>query len=107
MNIKLYLDKEPLLTCDEKGDRISDLEFGQLLFRRMRTAASCEFFHRIISANPEYVMPTPESHLSLSAVEKAILIKWIRERAAYQPHWAFASLKIPCMYTISTPLYCI
>ncbi len=51
--------------------------------------ADSEFFHRIISADPEYVMPTPESHLSLSANEKAILIKWIREGAVYQPHWAF------------------
>ncbi|KQS26815.1 DUF1553 domain-containing protein [Dyadobacter sp. Leaf189] len=51
--------------------------------------ADSEFFHRIISADPEYVMPTPESHLSLSANEKAVLIKWIRDGAVYQPHWAF------------------
>ncbi|KAA0992896.1 DUF1553 domain-containing protein [Dyadobacter aurulentus] len=48
-----------------------------------------EFFHRIISPDPEYVMPTPESHLSLSAEEKAVLIRWIDEGAEYKPHWAF------------------
>jgi hypothetical protein len=48
-----------------------------------------EFFHRIVSADPEYMMPTPESHLSLSAREKAILIKWIEDGAEYKPHWAF------------------
>jgi len=48
-----------------------------------------EFFHRIMSADPDYMMPTRESHLSLSAKEKAILIKWIKEGAEYKPHWAF------------------
>ena len=51
--------------------------------------AKSEMFHRIISADPEYKMPTPKSHLDLSAKEKAYLIKWIEEGAVYQPHWAF------------------
>jgi hypothetical protein len=51
--------------------------------------AKSEVFHRIISADPEYKMPTPQSHLDLSAKEKAYLIKWIEEGAVYQPHWAF------------------
>ena len=48
-----------------------------------------ELFHRIISEDPEYKMPTPKSHLSLTANEKATLIKWIENGAVYQPHWAF------------------
>jgi len=48
-----------------------------------------EVYQRIMSNDPEYVMPTPKSHLSLSAKEKAILIKWIEDGAVYQPHWAF------------------
>lgn len=48
-----------------------------------------EFFHRIVSADPEYIMPVPASHLELSAKEKAILIKWIEDGAVYKPHWAF------------------
>jgi len=48
--------------------------------------AKSEMFHRIISADPEYKMPTPKSHLALSAKEKAYLIKWIEEGAVYQPH---------------------
>lgn len=51
--------------------------------------ADSEFFHRIVSQDPDYMMPTPESHLSLSAKEKAILIKWITDGAEYKPHWAF------------------
>lgn len=48
-----------------------------------------EVFHRIISTDPSYLMPTPKSHLTLSAHEKAVLIKWIEDGAVYQPHWAF------------------
>jgi len=44
---------------------------------------------RILSQDQEMVMPTPESHLSLTVKEKAILIKWIEEGAEYQPHWSF------------------
>ena len=48
-----------------------------------------EVFHRIMSADPEYVMPSINSHLTLSAKEKAILIKWMEQGAEYKPHWAF------------------
>ncbi len=51
--------------------------------------AGSEFFHRIMSDDPDYMMPTKESHLNLTAKEKAILIKWIEDGAEYKPHWAF------------------
>jgi len=57
--------------------------------------ADSEFFHRIVSSDPDYVMPTPESHLSLSAREKAILIRWIEQGAEYKPHWAFVKPEKP------------
>ncbi len=46
-------------------------------------------YHRIISKDPATMMPPPESHLSLSAKEKAILVKWMEQGATYKPHWAF------------------
>lgn len=46
-------------------------------------------YHRIISEEPDQQMPPPESNLSLSAQEKAILIRWIEQGAVYQPHWAY------------------
>lgn len=54
-----------------------------------------ELAHRILSSDPEIVMPTKESHLSLNAREKAILIKWIEEGAEYKPHWAFTVVRRP------------
>lgn len=48
-----------------------------------------ELFHRIISEEADYKMPSLESNLALSAKEKAILIKWIEDGAEYKEHWAF------------------
>ena len=50
-----------------------------------------ELYFRIISKDSSYLMPDPKSHLSLSAREKAILIKWIEMGAVYKPHWAFVA----------------
>ncbi len=58
-------------------------------------SAKSELVHRILSTDPEFLMPTPESHLSLSAREKAILVKWVEEGAEYKPHWAFATVEKP------------
>jgi len=44
---------------------------------------------RILSDNPDEVMPPPKSNLTLSTEEKAMLIKWIQQKAEYKPHWAF------------------
>lgn len=54
-----------------------------------------EVFHRILSSDPDYVMPTPNSHLSLTAQEKAVLVKWIEDGAEYKPHWAFVAPEKP------------
>lgn len=54
-----------------------------------------EVFHRILSTDPDYLMPEPESHLSLSSKEKATLIKWIEDGAEYKPHWAFVKPVLP------------
>ncbi len=60
-----------------------------------------EVFHRIISGDPSYIMPEPESHLTLSAYEKAVLIKWMKEGAEYKPHWAFIKPEKPKVPQVS------
>jgi len=48
-----------------------------------------QVIQRILSDDPELVMPPSESNLVLDPSEKAILIKWIEQNAVYKPHWAF------------------
>lgn len=52
-----------------------------------------EVFHRIMSNDPNYTMPEPSSHLTLSNYEKAVLTKWIETGAVYEEHWAFIKPK--------------
>ncbi len=48
---------------------------------------------RLFSTDPEAIMPPPELHRPLSPAEKDILVRWIKQGAAYEPHWAFVSPK--------------
>ena len=50
-----------------------------------------EFHYRIRSDDPEEIMPPPESHATLTAKEKDLLEKWIKEGAKYDKHWAFVA----------------
>jgi hypothetical protein len=60
-----------------------------------RRPGSSELVHRILSQDPELVMPSPDSHLSLTAKEKATLIRWIQQGAEFKPHWAFTKIEKP------------
>ena len=48
-----------------------------------------ELIHRIFSEDEEYLMPPPESELSLSDTEKELLKRWIEQGAEWKQHWAF------------------
>jgi len=50
---------------------------------------------RILSEDPEFMMPPPDSHLSLTAQEKATLLKWVEQGAQWKAHWAFVPPKRP------------
>jgi len=51
--------------------------------------AGSELWNRILSDDPEVVMPPPSSKKSLSAEEKSLVRRWIEQGAKYQKHWAF------------------
>lgn len=55
--------------------------------------AKSEAWLRIISDDPEEVMPTPKSHKPpLKAEQRALIKRWIEEGAKYEKHWAFEPL---------------
>ncbi|MCC6724871.1 MAG: PSD1 domain-containing protein [Saprospiraceae bacterium] len=51
--------------------------------------AESEFYRRIMTTDTADVMPPPESNLSLTEYEKALIKKWIEQGAKYKQHWAF------------------
>ncbi len=56
-----------------------------------------ELYRRILSTDPDVIMPTPESHLSLSADEKATLLRWIEQGAVYKKHWSLIAPAKPAL----------
>ena len=56
-----------------------------------------EMYHRILTEDAEEMMPPPESNLTLSEYEKALLIRWIEQGAEYKPHWSFIPPEKPAV----------
>lgn len=48
-----------------------------------------EMVVRILSSDPDEVMPPPEFHKPLSEKQKRIIQKWVAAGAEFQQHWAF------------------
>ncbi|MEZ4776235.1 MAG: DUF1553 domain-containing protein [Bacteroidia bacterium] len=44
---------------------------------------------RMVSTDPEFQMPPPESNLTVTPEEVATIAKWIRQGAKWKNHWAF------------------
>jgi hypothetical protein len=65
-----------------------------------------EIIQRILTEDPERIMPTPESNLKLDAPEKAMLVKWVEQGAKWESHWAFnlpVKAKLPEINTKEWP----
>lgn len=56
-------------------------------------ASQSDLVKRILSIDPNYVMPELQTHLTLSAQEKALLVRWIEQGAEYKPHWSLLKPK--------------
>ncbi|WP_182868204.1 PSD1 and planctomycete cytochrome C domain-containing protein [Stieleria mannarensis] len=54
-----------------------------------------EALRRVLSDDPDEVMPPPESKLTLSAREKSILQEWIESGAHWSEHWSFVPPQLP------------
>ncbi|MFI4859199.1 MAG: PSD1 and planctomycete cytochrome C domain-containing protein [Phycisphaerales bacterium JB063] len=52
---------------------------------------------RILSTNPNTVMPPPESHRTVTPAEAELLRRWIASGAEYTGHWAFESPQRPAL----------
>lgn len=81
-----------------QGDLRLDVESDPLdLTRSPRTivpgqADASELVRRILSGNPDLVMPPTSTNKPLSDAQKEVLKRWIDQGARYEKHWAFAPL---------------
>jgi hypothetical protein len=80
--------REAGLRLDRYEDAIALLESGNKAIVPGKPSSS-ELLTRIHHKDPEVRMPPPSSNLELNAEELALLQKWIKQGANYEPHWAF------------------
>jgi hypothetical protein len=52
-----------------------------------------EVFQRMITEDPNTLMPPPNSNLKITKEEVAVIEKWIKQGAKYKKHWAFIAPK--------------
>lgn len=52
-------------------------------------------WQRIISDDPDDVMPPPDFLRQLSGEDKKLIRRWIEEGANYEPHWTFVPVEKP------------
>lgn len=52
-----------------------------------------EGWNRIISADPETVMPPPDAHVDIRPEDRAVLRSWVEAGAEYEGHWSFIAPK--------------
>ncbi len=54
-----------------------------------------ELLQRMLSDDPDVIMPPPDSEKQLSTREIELVREWIRQGAEYEEHWAWSELKRP------------
>jgi hypothetical protein len=59
---------------------------------------------RILSKDPDELMPPPEAHKDLTPSQIATLQRWIAEGAPWGKHWAFTSLERPTIKEPGNPV---
>jgi hypothetical protein len=77
------------LRLDIREDAVAAREEGAAIVPGK--PAESAIIKRILSKDPDMVMPPPKAHLAaLTSTQIQTLEKWIESGAEYQPHWAFA-----------------
>lgn len=52
-------------------------------------------WQRIVSTDPDAIMPPPNATRQLTAEEKTLLQRWMEQGAKYEKHWAFEPIVAP------------
>ncbi len=91
------------LRLDMAAQATSELDSGARAIVPEDVAAS-ELVARIISSDPDSVMPPPEAKIGRLTDEQVDLLKrWIAQGAPYEPHWAFVPVAKPDIPELAGP----
>ncbi|MCP4510047.1 MAG: hypothetical protein GY826_27035, partial [Fuerstiella sp.] len=65
-----------------------------------------ELIRRILSHDPDEVMPPADSTKSLTEQQKRILVRWVEQGAEWNEHWAFVPPTRSVVPDVSRPEWC-
>ncbi|SVD26279.1 uncharacterized protein METZ01_LOCUS379133, partial [marine metagenome] len=87
------------LRLDTREGALADL--GDYAAVAPGTLGRSELLARITAADPDDLMPPPETGKRLSAGERRLLRDWIAQGAEYEAHWAYIPHKRPALPSVS------
>ena len=82
------------LRLDIESEAFKKLQSGNHAFVKGSIGKS-ESIYRLLSKDPELMMPPPDSELSVSAEEIAMIAKWIDQGSDWKEHWSFLAFETP------------
>ncbi|MEO1990394.1 MAG: DUF1549 domain-containing protein, partial [Pirellulales bacterium] len=116
-NIRFDRDIRPILSencfaCHGPGDQEAGLRLdsAEAATKKLESGLraivasdleSSELIGRILSHDPDVVMPPPHSNKTLSKEEKKRMSAWIAEGAVFEGHWSFQPIERPIIPEVS------
>ena len=79
------------LRLDTESEAFRKLRSGNYAFVK-GSIGNSEVIHRLTTNEPDKVMPPPESDLTISAREIAMIAKWLEQGSEWKEHWSFFSI---------------
>ena len=92
---KLRLDLQQSALADRDGTRA--IVPGKL--------DESELWHRILSDDPEEMMPPPESKKPMTKQEIELFRQWLKDGAEWERHWSFGALEKPSVPEVGDPAW--
>ncbi|MCC6510497.1 MAG: DUF1549 domain-containing protein, partial [Pirellulaceae bacterium] len=91
-------ERQADLRLDRREDAVASGAFNDA------QPASSLLLERILSSDPEKMMPPPKSNKQLSADQKQLLRSWVEQGANYTQHWAFLPPQRPKVLPAGHPI---
>ena len=80
------------LRLDIEEEAFKKLASGNRAFVRGSIGKS-EVIHRMLSTDPERIMPPPDTELRVTKEEIALISKWLDQGAEWKEHWSFLPIE--------------
>ncbi len=96
--------REAELRLDQRNGLFEDRD-GYVLVKPGDHSQS-ELIRRILSDDPDEMMPPADSTKSLTEEQKRLLVQWVGQGAKWKEHWSFVRPRRPTLPAVRQPEWC-